>query len=188
MRLRSSPPPPGIDENEPRPATGANGSVPRRTILRNAGLFAAAGATLTAVGATTAGCTVGLSDDGPDPLLPLAQAAESDAAEAARLAGADPAHAAALNTIADERRTHAAALHREIDRVAGADATADTPTRASTTSSVPSAPPTLDAVRGALARSQRSAADAAYRQTGYRAGLAGSISAACAAEQKVLLS
>src|SRR5699024_3080726 len=140
-------------------APGSAGSVPRRTVLRNTCLFTAAGAALTAVGATTAGCTLGLSDDGPDPLTPLAEAAESDAAKAGRLAAADPERAVALNTVADERRAHAAALRKEIARVAGTAESSDAATGTATSaagsgpagSPAPSAPPTLDEVRAALA-------------------------------------
>src|SRR5699024_6769865 len=134
-------------------------------------------------------CTVGTSDDAPDPLIALARDAERDAAEATRLASGTTDDAPSLHVIADERRAHAEALRTEIDRVA-ADTTdpesAQTPTGVPSEASAPAAP-TVDELRGALATSQRAAADTARGLTGYRAGLAGSISAACAAEQKVLL-
>lgn len=156
-------------------------------MLRTSGLALAGGAGLLAVGTTTAACTVGRSDDPAAPLRPLAVSADADAAAADRLAAAEPDRAGALHTVADERRAHAAALRTEIDRVSS---TAPQTAPASTASTPPSpseVPPSLDGLRSSLEHAQRAAADVACRQSGYRAGLTGSISAACAAERKVLL-
>ena len=54
-------------------------------------------------------------------------------------------------------------------------------------STTPKPPPTLDELKSYLLESQRGAADSARNESGYRAGLLGSISAACAVELEVVL-
>lgn len=186
----------------------------RRSLLRTSGMVLAGGTAVVAVGSATTACTLGNTGDTPDPLIALADGARSDADLARRLAATTPERAAALQTIVSERTVHADALDTEIARAAGTtttprtpppgtpasvDPTADAPAPAgggqaaggpagpAHASDPPPPPPTLDAVRQALAAAQRSAAEVARDQKGYRAGLAGSISAACAAEQRVLL-
>ncbi|QDQ99245.1 hypothetical protein FO059_10480 [Tomitella fengzijianii] len=164
----------------------------RRSVLRSSGAVVLGGGALAVVGVTSAACTVGSPAPEPDPLEPLADQAGADAAQAERLAAADPGRAAPLGVIAAERRAHAAALKTEIHRAAGTTPDADdagAATTAPTADTSPTAPPppTLDGLRAQLADSRRSAADAARDLAGYRAGLAGSVAAACAAELKVLI-
>lgn len=84
-----------------------------------------------------------------------------------------------------ERSAHADALATEIDRVAGGAGVASSTSAAATTVQAP--PPTLDELRISLTDAQRGAADSALNESGYRAGLLGSISAACAVEVSVVL-
>nr|WP_246098192.1 hypothetical protein [Rhodococcus spelaei] len=165
------------------PAAVASSSLSRRAALR----VGAAVLGLAAAG-VTAGCAGSDGDDGPaepDPLLIPANAARRDAAAATAAAALAPDRAGALAVVANERTAHADALEAEIARAAGATATSTT-TGAPTTA--PAAPPgTVDQLRTQLAESQRGAADLARRLDGYRAGLLGSISAAVAAQQAVLL-
>jgi hypothetical protein len=93
----------------------------------------------------------------------------------------------ALLVVAAERARHATALVEELARAAGKP----TPTAgAETTSASAQAAPasaTLAAVIGALRRSADSAAKLAPTLSGYRAGLLGSIAAACTASSTVAL-
>ncbi len=143
---------------------------------------------LTFAGAATAGCTGG-SDadraDEPDPLLSAVAAARRDAAGAASAIALAPERAAALGVIASERGAHADALATEVARAAGRDPSAAPTAPATTTVTAP--PPTVDELRAMLAESQVGAATLARRVDGYRAGLLGSISAAIAAHQAVML-
>ncbi len=180
----------------------------RRTVLRAAGGLGA--------GALLAGCTAQAPPTPPqvvvppDPLGVLAVAARADAAAAASAAPTTPAKAVVLATVAAERRAHADALDAEIARAAGSvDGTPLTPppatTPAATTppgstppgstpaaappaaSTPPVTPPaTLAQVVAALTANQRTAAAAATGAPPYRAGLLGSVAAACAAELAVL--
>lgn len=151
----------------------------------------------------------------PDPLVVLAVAARADAAAAASAAPTTPAKAVVLATVAAERRAHADALDAEIARAAGSvDGTpltpppATTPAAATPPGSTPAAatppgstpaaatpaastppvtpPATLAQVVAALTANQRTAAAAAIGAPPYRAGLLGSVAAACAAELAVL--
>lgn len=123
----------------------------------------------------------------PDPLLALALAARSDAASAAALAAATPAQAGPLRTIATERTAHAQALDAEITRAAGTVAPATSASVPASVTPPATAPPTAAALRSSLQSSQTIAADLARTVPPYRAGLLGSVAAACAAEQAVLL-
>lgn len=184
---------------------GAAAGLPRRAVLRTSGAAVLGGTVLAAVGATAAGCTLGTQEPETDPLQLLADQAASDADLARRLAAASPDSADAATVISDERRAHADALTAEIHRAAGttpgpdpgAGDTAGTPAPSvpadggaggnGTPPPPPPPPPTVAELRAALAAAQRAAADAAHGLDGYRAGLAGAVSAACAAEQKVLI-
>ncbi len=153
----------------------------RRAALRVAG-SAALGASALAL---TTGCADSGQADSPaeiDALTAQAERARRDATNATAAIALLPDRAGALGVVAAERSAHADALDAEIARVA-------TVTPSSTTSSTPpvAAPPTLDQLRADLADSQKDAARLARTQSGYRAGLLGSISAACAAQQAVLL-
>ncbi|WP_241665836.1 hypothetical protein [Prescottella subtropica] len=162
-------------------------TLPRSPVLsRRAALRAAGGAVLGAsalVGAT--GCSDSTSPDTPaevDALTAQAERARRDATNASAAIANAPDRAAALGVIAAERTAHADALDIEIARAGGAPSSAT----ATTTATVP-APPTVEQMRADLAESQKEAAGLARTQSGYRAGLLGSISAACAAQQVVLL-
>ncbi|MEU4315832.1 hypothetical protein [Nocardia sp. NPDC024068] len=126
----------------------------------------------------------------PDVLAAQEFSARADAAAAAAAITIDPARGPALNTIAAERTAHADALRTEIDRAVGVYGDGTTPlvrTPSPTTTPAPAAPPSIDALRDQLTSSQRAAADLAVTQSGYRAGLLASISAACAVQVGVLL-
>lgn len=151
----------------------------RRTALRVAG-----GA---ALGASALTLSTGCSDSGPadspaeiDALTTQAERARRDAANATAAIAVVPGLATALGVVAAERSAHADALDAEIARAA-------TVTTSTTTSTPPTMPPTLEQLRADLADSQKEAGRLARTQSGYRAGLLGSISAACAAQQAVLL-
>lgn len=139
---------------------------------------------LALVGTAAAACGPS-GPSGPDPLEAQLEAArrDSDLASAAAKAAA-PWMVPPLNVIADERARHAAALVEELARAAGK------PTPASTTSAAPASsapganpapPPTVQDVAIALRNSADSAAKLVPVLSGYRAGLVGSIAAACTA-------
>lgn len=162
----------------------------RHLLLGGAALVAAAG---------TAGCGVlgdGRSDaqlsptPSPDPLLDVARAARADAAAATQLAAVTPPQAVPLRTIAAERTAHAQALDAEITRAAGTIVGGPAPSETlSVPSSIPtSAPPaTVAALRDSLLRNQSAAAELASTAPSYRAGMLGSVAAACASALVVLL-
>jgi hypothetical protein len=147
-------------------------------------------AALAVLSATAAGC--GAPTPRPEVAALVAQLerarADSELASGAATA-ARPQIAAALNVVAAERSAHAKALSEEIDRVAG-----DTPpTSSSSTSTSPSGtgeplpPPSPQDVIAALKQSADGAAQLAAQQSGYRAGLLGSIAASCTAAFTVAL-
>ena len=152
--------------------------VSRRSVLLGTGRGLLG---LALVGVTAAACGTD-KPAAPDTLLaPLAQA-RADAALATAAAAALPALAAALTQIATEREAHARALADEIGRVAG---TALSSTTTTTTTAAEPSPPTRRDVVAALRSSAEAAADLAVDQSGYRAGLLGSIAAACTASYLV---
>ncbi|TSD96133.1 hypothetical protein FOS14_17305 [Skermania sp. ID1734] len=124
-----------------------------------------------------------------DPLVAQADLARRDAAAAQAAIAVLPDRSADLRLIADQRTAHAKALDTEIARVAGAYPNGShSPGPAAATSTVaPAPPPNLDAMRASLSESQRSAAGLAPSLSGYRAGLLGSISAACGVYATVVL-
>lgn len=120
----------------------------------------------------------------PDPLEEQLRSAVDDAA-LATAATAAGVSVPALTTIAAQRSAHAQALAAEIDRAAGR-AAATTSTSPPTT--VGSAPPAaVSDVVQALRTSAEGAATLAAGSSGYRAGLLGSIAAACTAAHSVAL-
>jgi hypothetical protein len=142
---------------------------------------------LALVGAATAACGAGAPDE-PDPLQAVLAAARADselATAAARAAA--PNMVPALLVVAAERARHATALVEELARAAGKP----TPTSVAgtTSASVQAAPAsaTRAAVISALRKSADSAAALAPTMSGYRAGLLGSIAAACTASATVAL-
>lgn len=126
----------------------------------------------------------------PDPLEAELESARADSALAAAAARAAPREIApALSVVADERARHATALVEELARAAGKPTPTETPAAApetkdseatdSAATAAPAPPPTLADVIAALRRSAESAARLAPTLSGYRAGLVGSIAAAC---------
>jgi hypothetical protein len=120
----------------------------------------------------------------PDPLEAELAAARRDSEMATAAAkAAKPAVAAALSEVAAERARHATALVEELARAAGKPTPTETP---ETTSATPAPaqqpalpPPRLRDVIDALRKSADSAAKLVPTLSGYRAGLMGSIAAAC---------
>lgn len=132
----------------------------------------------------------------PDPLEAELESARADSDLAAAAATSAPRELApALLVVADQRARHATALIEELARAAGKptptpDSGGDTATTATTTTpttaSAPATPPpALADVVAALRRSAQSAATLAPTLSGYRAGLIGSIAAACTASYTV---
>jgi predicted small lipoprotein YifL len=121
--------------------------------------------------------------------LQRARADSRLAAEAA--AGARGPVAAALTTVAGERAAHADALVDELVRLRGDQAPtaepSETESSATPDGSPQRRPPTVADVVAALRESADSASDLAARMSGYRAGLLGSIAAACTAAYRVAL-
>ncbi|MGV0792644.1 hypothetical protein [Mycolicibacterium sp. XJ1819] len=153
-------------------------TVSRRQVLVGA-------ATLALLGAAAPACSSPPSPE-VDELHAQLQRARADsqlATDAA--AGARGPMAAALTAVASERSAHAQALSDELVRMRGDDA--PTASATSTTAAEAAGPPTVEDVIGALRRSAESAAELAATQSGYRAGLLGSIAAACTAAHTVAL-
>ncbi|MDV6261399.1 hypothetical protein [Rhodococcoides yunnanense] len=163
-------------------------ALSRRGLFRLAGAAALYAATVS----TVAACAEDeISGPALDSLTAQLRAARSDAADATAAATAIPDYAAALGVVAAQRTEHADALDTEIARATGATtdtSSTDTTVPASTTTVAPPAPPPdIAAVRETLTTSARSAAEAARNESGYRAGLLGSISASCTVSALVVL-
>ncbi|WP_308194014.1 hypothetical protein [Mycolicibacterium neoaurum] len=94
---------------------------------------------------------------------------------------------AALTSVAAERSAHADALAAEITRLTGGDGPTTATGTPPTTTSAPVPAPTVARVIEELRGSAEQAARAAEKLAGYRAGLFGSISAACTAAYLVAL-
>jgi hypothetical protein len=110
--------------------------------------------------------------------------ADSQLATDAAAATPPPPAALALTTVASERAAHAQALSDELVRMVGKNA----PTTTATSTTVPPATaPTTEDVIAALRQSADSAGQLAAKQSGYRAGLLGSIAASCTAAYTVAL-
>lgn len=156
---------------------------PLPTISRRRVLIGAAAVAV--LGTAVSAC----SEPAPDPdvvsLTAELDRARSDSDLATTAATtAPPGLGRILTTVAAERAAHARALTDELTRMVGTmpTTTPTTPGASSTSPTTTSAAPvatTVTDVVTALKDSARSAADAAARQSGYRAGLLGSISAAC---------
>ncbi|MFD3591232.1 hypothetical protein ACFWU5_00785 [Nocardia sp. NPDC058640] len=172
---------------------------PRRTMLR----FAAASAIGIPTVAALAACAEDDTVHAPDPLAAQEVLARADAAAATAAIALAPQSNTTLTTIAAERTAHADALRTEIDRVIGVYGDGTTPVRRTGALTVPGPdgspvpatqvettaqqPVTIAQLRDQLVRSQQSAATLAATESGYRAGLLASISAACATQAGVLL-
>jgi hypothetical protein len=153
--------------------------VSRRRVLFGAAALALLGSTATACGKPPPPPEV-------DELVAQLDRARADSQLAGDAAAtARPPQAQALTAVAAERSAHAQALSDELVRLAGDDAPTTTPSSSSTAQ--PAKPPTVHEVVGALRRSGESAAELAAKLSGYRAGLLGSIAAACTAAYTVAL-
>jgi len=171
-----------VPRTQPSHAAGPDGagapSLSRRRVLTGAGRGLLA---LAFVGTAAAAC--GSKPTGPDPLEAELSAARNDSELAAAAAkAAAPAMVPALIEVSTERARHASAIIEELARAAGKPtptpgAETTSPTATSPAAVVP--PPSLGDVISALRRSADSAATLAPTLSGYRAGLIGSIAAAC---------
>ncbi|SFN12694.1 hypothetical protein [Nocardia asteroides] len=190
---------PDATPRDPAAATSTvDGGWRRRSLLRLLGT--------TAVGLPTAAVLAACTEDdtvhAPDPLAAHEVLARADAAAAQAAIALAPQAQAALTTIATERTAHADALRTEIDRVIGVYGDGTTPVHRTGQITVPgpdgaqvpatavataTQPLTIAQLRDQLGRSQQAAAALARTESGYRAGLLASISAACATEAGVLL-
>lgn len=163
-------------------------TLSRRRALIGAAALAVLGATST----VSCGSTTPVKD--VDALLGQLDRARTDDQLAADAAlAAPPKVAAALTVIAAERAAHAQALTDEITRMSGeapttpsATSSTSSPT-STTTSGVPPQPPSTADVVAALEQSATGASLLASQQSGYRAGLLGSIAAACTTATTVAL-
>lgn len=161
--------------------------ISRRRVL-------AAGAALTVLGMTVSACSSEPAPPKVDELesqLKLARH-DSEQATAAAAAAAQPV-SAALTQVASERAQHAQALATEIARLAvnptstSSQTTSPTSTRPPQSGSAAAPPPSLSDVVNSLRTSAASAGQLATISSGYRAGLLGSIAAACTAAHTVAL-
>lgn len=160
----------------------------RRLLVGGTALALLGGAGVTACGSTPPVKEV-------DALLEQLTRARSDGELAGNAAAAaPPAVAAALTAVSGQRAAHARALTDEITRVSGeapppaassSASSATSPSAAPPTSAQPPPPPSAADVIAALQQSAQGAAHLATRQSGYRAGLLGSIAAACTAAATV---
>ena len=153
-------------------AGSAAALVGRRRILQLALVLPAA--------AVLGGCRVqDSSDDRPDPLIGLADAARADAALAAAAVAADPALAARIDPLREARTEHAAALDAEVARLGGTPAAA-APSASAGATPTATPPVTLARVREAVARSHVGAAELVEGLPAERVGLVASVAACCA--------
>ncbi len=154
----------------------------------------AGGAALAALGVVVSGC--GESRPKPPPveqlLGPLDQARHDSAlaGAAAAAVGNPPQIAAALTVVASQRAAHARALSTEISRAAGKFASSSSETTSPSPAEPagpPPPPPPVSDVINALRASADSASRLVATESGYRAGLLGSIAASCTASYMVAL-
>jgi hypothetical protein len=159
--------------------------VSRRRLLTGAGQTIAAGALL---GLTSTACGAPPEPKVDDLIAQLDLARHDSDMAAAAAAAATPTQAPALSEVASERSQHAKALENEIARTARTPVPTSTATSTSTTTAGPSAPaPGVRDVIGALRGSADSAAKLAVTESGYRAGLLGSIAASCTVAYTIAL-
>lgn len=155
--------------------------VSRRRVL-------AGGAALAVLGVIVPACSSPPAPPAVDELesqLTLARH-DNELAAAAATAAAPPVRAA-LTEVASERAQHAKALATEIARLA-VNPTSTTSETTSPTSTAPAGPPpSLSDVVNSLRASAASAGQLATTLSDYRAGLLGSIAAACTAAHTVAL-
>jgi len=111
---------------------------------------------------------------------------DSELANAAAV-GAPQQIGAALTEVAAERSRHAQALTTEIARLAISPTSTSAQSTTPTTTKAAAPPPPLADVVRSLKESADSAGELAAASSGYRAGLLGSIAAACTASYSVAL-
>jgi len=178
------------------PNSGADGTatsrLSRRRVLAGGGKGLLA---LALAGTAAAACGPG-GPPTPDPLEAALEAArrDSDLADLAAAAAkaAAPWLVPALNVVAAERARHATALVEELARAAGRPTPTSTPETgggtalpSTDTETTAGPPPTVQDVVTALRTSAGQATDLVPTVSGYRAGLMGSIAAACTAAYTV---
>ena len=165
-----------MPSHAPGPDPGSPPELSRRRVLAGGsrGLLALAliGTAVSACGST--------GSSGPDPLEAELSAARADSELAAAAAkSAPPGIAPALIELSAVRARHATALVEELSRAAG-QPTPTSSAAATPSSAAPAAPaPRPQDVIAALRRAGENAAKLAPTLSGYRAGLLGSIAAAC---------
>jgi hypothetical protein len=166
----------------PRTPSVVSPVVSRRRVL-------AGGAALAVLGMTGSACSSPPAPPAVDELesqLKLARH-DSELATAAAAAAAQPV-SAALTEVASERAQHAQALATEIARLAvNPTSTSSQTTSPTPTSAAAAPPPSLSDVTNSLRTSAANATHLATTSLGYRAGLLGSIAAACTAAYSVAL-
>ncbi|MFZ4373229.1 MAG: hypothetical protein ACOYO2_08345 [Mycobacterium sp.] len=178
-----------VPSHDPGPDPGDMPALSRRRVLLGGGRGLLA---LALVGTAAAACGSSGPPE-PDPLEAELAAARADSELAAAAAKVGPpALAPALIEVSAERARHATALIEELSRAAGKPTPtpgAETTSASATAQSTPPAPPPrLQDVVAALRRSGENAAKLAPTLSGYRAGLLGSIAAACTTAWTVGLS
>ncbi len=159
--------------------------VARRQVLVDGGrallAVAALGAAVTACGSPP--------PPAPEPLIGQLDMARRDSELATAAAKAAPSPIApALLEVAAERARHASALVEEIARAAGTPIPGESTIASSsptTSSGIAPPPPSVADVAKAIRESAESATKLAPTLSGYRAGLLGSIAAACTASYLV---
>jgi hypothetical protein len=168
--------------------------VPSAVRFTNRRGVLAGGAALAALGVVLSAC----GESPPktpaveDLLGPLDQARRDTelASAAAAAVGNPPQVAAALTVVATQRAAHARALATEIARAAGKLGTSSTeaakPSPTDTAAPPPPPPPVSDVINS-LRASAESAGRLVASESGYRAGLLGSIAASCTASYSVAL-
>lgn len=176
-------------DRHPGPDPGSRPS-PARAVSRRSVLRGGAGGLVVfaLVGGVTTACGAG-KPPAPDPLEAELQSARSDSELAAAAAkAAKPALAAALSEIAAERGRHATVLLEELSRAARKPiptTTAETTSAAAAGTDKPAPAPSVRDVAEALRTSAERATKLVPTLSGYRAGLMGSIAAACTAAHTV---
>ncbi|WP_218119998.1 hypothetical protein [Actinopolyspora mzabensis] len=149
----------------------------RRTLLRLSALATLSPALLSCSGS---------AEPDPDPLLELAETARADAELARATAESHPEIAGSARVIADAREEHAGKLRREIDRLAGGESTRTSTAPSERQGNAAGAEQAAERLRTALQEAQRQAARTVPELSGYRAGLAGCVSAGCAGLREVV--
>lgn len=166
-----------VSSVSPHPSAGLRMS--RREVLRGSGVAVAAVVSTSVLAACAGG------DDSdvpvPDPLLAEAVRARSDSATATAAIAFFPQSADVLAVVAAERTAHADAMTAEIARLTPPPTATEPapaqPTEAPTATVPP--PAALGDLTSALTESSNRAVTLARTLSGYRAGLLGSIGAAC---------